>query len=258
MMLDSESTLAISAVKLLRKLSFVMLLKTLLSVVVFVFIVKQNVQAAGPERLYLTTQEWPPYQTYASDTIAGLSVNRLKCVLRQLEQPYQLTMTSWKNAQLLVQDGQQHGFFVAEQSKARDKYAIFSEPLIFHQWRWYFSDNLNNIDLTSEQTNQWQVSAEFGSNKWFYLHEQGFNVEKKPRNINALLDMLIHNEVDAILVDGIAMQIALKEQGMLSNSFRSQTMATKALGLYFHRNFIKKYPMFLSKFNQTITSCIEN
>jgi len=227
------------------------------SLVVFSYVFNHNAQAAGPERLYLTTQEWPPYQTYASGTIAGLSVNRLKCVLRQLEQPYQLTMTSWKNAQLMVQNEQQHGFFVAEQSEARDKYAVFSAPLLYHQWRWYFSNNLNNIDLSNDNKKKWQVSAEFGSNKWFYLHEQGFNVEKKPRNINTLLDMLMHNEVDAILVDGFAMQIALKEQGMLNNSFRSQLMATKSLGLYFHNNFVKKYPEFLPKFNQTITSCIE-
>jgi hypothetical protein len=214
-------------------------------------------KAAGPDRLYLTTQEWPPYQTYSSDTIAGLSVNRLKCVLRQLEQPYQLTMTSWKNAQLMVQSEKEHGFFVSEQSHARDQYAVFSAPLIHHQWRWYFSNNLSNIELSDVNKKQWQVSAKFGSNKWFHLHKEGFNVEKKPRNINTLLDMLMHNEVDAILVDGVAMQIALKEQGLLSNSFRSQLLKNKALGLYFHKNFVEKYPAFLPQFNQTITSCIE-
>lgn len=245
----SENTLPVVLLKLA--------LKILLSLLLLAYVVNHNAQAAGPERLFLTTQEWPPYQTYASGTIAGLSVNRLKCVLRQLEQPYQLTMTSWKNAQLMVQNKQQHGFFVAEKNKARDKYAVFSAPLIYHQWRWYFSNNLNNIDLSNDNKKRWQVSAEFGSNKWFYLHQQGFNVEKKPRNINTLLGMLMHNEVDAILVDGFAMQIALKEQGMLSNSFRSQIMATKALGLYFHKNFVEKYPTFLPKFNKTITSCIE-
>lgn len=223
----------------------------------FAYIFNNSVQAAGPERLYLTTQEWPPYQTYSSDTIAGLSVNRLKCVLRQLEQPYQLTMTSWKSAQLMVKNEEQHGLFVAEQSEARDKYAVFSAPLIYHQWRWYFSNNLTNIDLSNDNIKRWQVSAMFGSNKWFYLHQKNFNVEKKPRNINTLLDMLMHNEVDAILVDAFAMQIALKEQGMLNNSFRSQVMATKALGVYFHKNFVSKYPEFLPQFNQTITSCIE-
>ncbi len=229
----------------------------LLASTLLAYIFSGNAQAAGPERLKLSTQEWPPYQTYASETIAGLSVNRLKCVLRQLEQPYQLTMTSWKNAQLMVQNEQQHGFFVAEQSKARDKYAVFSAPLIHHQWRWYFSNNLNNIDLSNENKKQWQVSAEFGSNKWFYLHQQGFNVEKKPRNINTLFDMLMHNEVDAILVDGFAMQITLKKHGMLNDSFRSQVMDTKALGVYFNKKFIAKYPAFLPLFNQTITSCIE-
>ena len=216
-----------------------------------------KLSAAGPERLYLTTQEWPPYQTYLSDTIAGLAVNRLKCVLRQLEQPYEITMTSWENAQLAVRNEQQDGFFVAEQSAIRDKYAVFSAPLIYHQWNWYFSNSLNDTSLSATNKLKWQVAAKFGSNKWFYLHQQGFDVEKKPRNVNTLLDMLIHNEVDAVLVDGLAMQIALKKQGMLKDSFRSKYLASKALGVYFQKQFITKYPDFLTKFNQIIPSCIE-
>lgn len=217
----------------------------------------QSFALSGPKRLQLATQEWPPYQTYSSDTIAGLSVNRLKCVLRQLEQPYQLTMTSWENAQLRVQSEQLHGFFVAEQSALRDKYAVFSQPLIYHQWKWYFSNSLNDINISSMNKLKWQVAAKFGTNKWFYLHNQGFNVVKKPRNISTLLDMLMHNEVDAILVDELSMQIALKNKGMVKDSFRSKKTATKPLGVYFHKAFVAKYPRFMTEFNQAIPSCIE-
>jgi len=119
----------------------------------------------GPERLLLTTQEWPPYQTFSSDTIAGLSVTRLKCVLRQMEQPYQLTMTSWESAQLKVQNEQQHGYFVAEQTEQRDKYGVFSQPLIYHHWYWYFSNSLTDVSLTNINKLKWKVSAKFGTNK---------------------------------------------------------------------------------------------
>jgi len=213
--------------------------------------------AAGPERLQLATQEWPPYQTYSSDTIAGLSVNRLKCVLRQLEQPYKLTMTSWENAQLGLQSEQQDALFVAEKSVLMDKFAVFSSPLIYHQWHWYFSNSLNDINVSSTNKLKWKVAAKFGTNKWFHLHQEGFEVVKKPRNVITLLDMLMHNEVDAILVDELSMQIALKKRGMAKNSFRTKKMTTKPLGVYFHKNFVKKYPEFLAKFNQAIPSCIE-
>ena len=129
----------------------------------------------GPERLQLATQDWPPYQTYASGTIAGLAVNRVKCVLRQLAQPYQLTMTSWENAQLRVQSKQIDGLFVAEQTPLRDKYAVFSSPLIYHQWNWYFANSVNSTELSKANKLKWKVAAKFGTNKWFYLHENNLN-----------------------------------------------------------------------------------
>lgn len=224
---------------------------------ILILLHNSKVIAAGPERLLITTQEWPPYQTYSSETIAGLAVNRLKCVLRQLEQPYQITMMNWEDAQLAVQSAQQHAFFVAEQTTARDKYAVFSSPLIYHQWAWYFSNSLKDIELTTTTKLKWQVAAKFGTGKWFYLQENGFNSDKKPRNIKALTNMLIHNEVDAILVDELAMQIELKALDMRHNSFRTSTMASKPLGVYFQKSFINKYPGFLERFNQTIAECIE-
>jgi len=211
----------------------------------------------GPDRLLLTTQEWPPYQTFSSDTIAGLSITRLKCVLRQIEQPYQLTMTNWENAQLVVQNEEQHGFFVAEQTQQRDKYAVFSAPLIYHHWYWYFSNSLTDINLTQINKLKWKVSAKFGTNKWFYLHKNGYEVVKKPRNVESLLDMLMHNEVDAILVDDLALQVALKKSGMRRQSFRSHKVTTKPLGIYFQKKFIGKHPSFLPMFNQAISDCIE-
>ncbi len=212
---------------------------------------------SGPDRIQLVTQEWPPYQTYSSDTMAGLSVNRLKCVLRQIEQPYQLTMTNWEDAQLRVQSEQQDGFFVAEQTTLRDKFAVFSSPLIYHQWSWYFSNSLNDINLSSTNKLKWKVAAKFGTNKWFHLHNEGFDVVKKPRNVITLLDMLMHNEVDAVLVDELSMQIALKKKGMAKDSFRTTKMTTKPLGVYFNKNFVLKYPEFLPEFNQAIPSCVE-
>lgn len=211
----------------------------------------------GPDRLKLATQEWPPYQTYSSDTIAGLSVTRLKCVLRQMEQPYQLTMTTWENAQLRTQNAEQDGFFVSEQSNQRDKYAVFSAPLINHHWYWYFSNSLTDTNLSQINKMKWKVSAKFGTNKWFYLHKNGYEVIKKPRNVESLLDMLMHNEVDAILVDDLAMQVALKKLGMTNHSFRYEKVTTKPLGVYFNKKFIGKYPGFLPKFNQSITDCTE-
>ncbi|WDE05321.1 transporter substrate-binding domain-containing protein [Thalassomonas viridans] len=211
----------------------------------------------GPDRLLLSTQEWPPYQTYSEDQISGLAISRVKCVLRQMEQPYQLTMTNWAKAQLNVQNGVQHGFFITEKTPERDRYAVFSEPMISHHWYWYYSNALTDTSISDINKLKWKVSAKFGSQKWFYLHNNGYDVVKKPRNMKNLLDMLLHNEVDAVLVDELAMQVELKRIGMTANSFRNRRVATKPMGVYFNKQFVSRYPGFLEEFNQAVGSCSE-
>lgn len=227
------------------------------TLVYLLVLLPQQVLAFGPQRLQLSTQEWPPYQTYVEGKIAGIGVNRLKCVLRKIEQPYQITMTSWAKAQVNVQSGKHHGLFTTEQSPERDKYATFSAPLVNHHWYWYFSNSLTDTNLSAENKMLWRVSTKFGTNKWFYLHNAGYQVVKKPRNVKTLLDMLLHNDVDAILVDDLALQLELKRQGLSADSFKRKLVATKPLGVYFQNTFLQNYPNFLPGFNRAVTSCVE-
>ena len=48
-----------------------------------------------PERLLLATQEWFPYQYQENEEMKGPGIERVKCVMRVMDQPYQLTMTKW-------------------------------------------------------------------------------------------------------------------------------------------------------------------
>lgn len=212
-------------------------------------------KAIGPDRLLLTTQEWFPYQTYANEKMGGIALNRVKCALRDMAQPYQLTLTDWTKAQLRVKAGEQHGFFIAERSDERDSFATMSEPLVSHHWYWYFADALTDVSLSNVNKLRWKVSARFGTNKWFYLHNQGYNVVKKPRDINALLRMLLQSQVDAILVDEVALQQALKNTGMAAHSFRKKQVTSKDMGVYFQNQFLSQYPGFLARFNHAVQGC---
>ena len=84
----------------------------------------------GPARLQLTTQNWPPYQDYVDEEMRGLAIDKVKCALNKMGQPYQITMTAWSDAQLRVQSGLQHGFFVATQTAEREtNMPPFQQPL---------------------------------------------------------------------------------------------------------------------------------
>ncbi len=208
----------------------------------------------GPSRLLLTTQLWPPYQTHTDGQIDGLATLKAKCALGKMNQPYQITMTGWDRAQLLVQSGKQHGFFVATQNTNRDEYASLSVPLGHLKSSWYFAPGISpNISELSKLS--LKVSAKFGSNKWFQLKRQGFNVVKKPRNTKALLKLLKDREINAVLEDELVFRNELHKAGLPNDYFKSQLLETKPMGVYFLKSFLAKYPGFLDQFNNAAQLC---
>ncbi|QJY36090.1 transporter substrate-binding domain-containing protein [Vibrio europaeus] len=208
----------------------------------------------GPARLLLTTQEWAPYQEYKHGQMQGIALDKVKCILGKMGQPYQLTMTSWSDAQLRVHSGAQHGFFVATQTDERDEYATLSEPIAEQKLMWYFGpgvepkiDELSKLNL--------KFSAKFGSNKWFWLKRNGYNVVKQPRDAKVLLKLLKQREIDIALEDDLVFKSELDEAGLPSDFFQYQVLETKPMGVYFSNRFLTKYSGFLSAFNAAVFKC---
>lgn len=208
----------------------------------------------GPERLLLTTQEWFPYQYQEEGEMKGPGVESIKCVMKALKQPYQLTMTKWDKAQLMVEVGSQHGFFLASQNAIRDTYAVFSAPIDEQKWSWVFLSDAT--DVGSEKFKEHvEVAALFGSNKWFWLHKQGYRVERKPRSPDALLELLLNGEVGAILANDAVIDETIKKQGVSYRAISKKRIKSNPLGVYFSRNFVEKYPQFMDSFNSSAKKC---
>lgn len=207
-----------------------------------------------PERLLLTTQEWYPFQYSVDGEMKGRGIEKIKCIMREMKQPYQFTMTKWDNAQLLVEVGTQHGFFLASRNDVRDKYAVFSQPILEQKWSWFsLSDSIDVNQAMFKQ--QVEVAALFGSNKWFWLHNQGYLANKKPRSVKAMLELLISGDVGAILGNDDVVEQTIKKMGLSYRAISKTLVKRKPLGVYFSKTFSKKYPRFLPEFNLAIKRC---
>ena len=210
--------------------------------------------AQRPERLLLTTHEWYPFQYSTDGEMKGRSIEKIKCMLKVMKQPYQLTMTQWDKAQLLVEAGTQNGFFLASKNDARDRYADFSAPIIEQKWSWFsLSDSIGVNQMAFKQ--QVEVAALFGSNKWFWLQKQGYLATKKPRSAKAMVELLISGEVGAILGNDEVIEQTIKKMGLGDRAISKTLVEKTLLGVYFSKNFTKKYPNFLSEFNQSGSHC---
>ncbi len=208
----------------------------------------------GPARLLLTTQDWPPYQEYKEDKMQGLALDKVKCALGKMGQPYQITMTDWADAQLRVQNGTYHGFFSASQTKERDEFAQLSTAIAQQKLNWYFGsgvptslDELSKLNL--------KFTAKFGSSKWFWLKRNGYNVVKQPRDAKVLLRLLKQREIDVVLEDELVFRGALTAASLPADYFKHQEIAIKNMGVYFSHQFLKQYSGFLASFNAAIAKC---
>lgn len=210
----------------------------------------------GPSRLMLTTQDWPPYQTYENSEMQGIALDKVKCALGVMGQPYQLTMTTWSDAQLRVHGGGQHGFFVATQTSERDEYATLSEPIAQQTLNWYFGPGVKP-DINELSKLNLNFSAKFGSSKWFWLKRNGFNVVMQPRDAKVLLKLLKQREIDVVLEDGLVFERELEKASLPLDYFNSMNLDTKNMGVYFSNRFLKTYSGFLDSFNSAISKCKE-
>lgn len=208
----------------------------------------------GPARLLLTTQDWPPYQEYKEEKMQGLALNKVKCALGKMGQPYQITMTDWADAQLRVQNGVYHGFFSASQTEERNEYAQLSAAISQQKLNWYFGsgvpttlDELSKLNL--------KFSAKFGSSKWFWLKRNGYNVVKQPRDAKVLLRLLKQREIDVILENELVFQRALTAASLPTDYFKHKQNAIQEMGVYFSHQFLKQYSGFLESFNAAIAKC---
>lgn len=218
------------------------------------FFVQPTHAYSRPERLLLATQEWFPYQYQENGEMKGSGIEKLKCIMREMEQPYQLMMTQWDKAQLLTEVGSQHGFFLASHNSKRDEYAIYSDSVMDQNWSWFsLSDS---IDINSMMfKSQVEVVALFGSNKWFWLQKNGYQVSMKPRSAKAMVQLMLKGEVGAILGNDEVIEETIKQLGISYRAISKKQMKSQPLGVYFSKSFVKKYPRFLTEFNRTIQQC---
>lgn len=222
----------------------------------FILIVNSQFAVASqrPERLLLATQEWFPYQYQENGEMKGTGIQRVKCVMRVMDQPYQLTMTKWDRAQLMTEVGSQHGFFLASRNSKRDEYADYSASLEQQSWSWFSLSDSTELDNEMFKS-QVEVAALFGSNKWFWLQKNGYRVTKKPRMPKALIELMLNGEVGAILGNDAVIDETIKKMGISYRAISRTQIKSNPLGVYFSKAFTKKYPNFLNEFNTAVSQC---
>lgn len=209
---------------------------------------------SSPKKLLLATQQWPPYQTYNNNTLDGIAVRVVKCVLEKMNQPYEIKVYPWKRAQVMVERGKYHGFFAASKNEARDQYAVQSGVIAEQKWNWYvLNDSLLDPGDTSFKKKA-SVSARAGSNMRKWLEKNGYNIITEPKDTQSLFKILKVKRVDAVLGSELVAKDVIAKFN-LSDKIKIVLNRNKPLGVYFSKKFLSENPKFLEQFNRLIKEC---
>lgn len=87
--------------------------------------------AAGPGRLSLICDEWPPYQIVKNNQISGFSAAVVSTVLQRMGvAEIELSVYPWKRAVMMMKRGAADGLFSANYTKPRTAFARYPDEAI--------------------------------------------------------------------------------------------------------------------------------
>ncbi len=211
--------------------------------------------ASSANKIILTTQNWPPYQTKENDIVDGFAVQVVRCVLKKMGQPYEIKVVSWKRAQRMVKKGKAHGFFSASHNEIRDQYATISETIAAQKWNWYLLKENPMAPSDWSFKSKARVTAMFGSNMLTWLNKNGYNVFGHTQNTEVLIKLLIGKRIDAILANELVAKAVMEKTKTPPEIFKVYLNKDKPLGVYWSKKFLSENPGFLERFNRLIIGC---
>ncbi|TDO98037.1 substrate-binding periplasmic protein [Marinomonas balearica] len=209
------------------------------------------------DRVKLATQIWTPYQTVDQNgTIGGVAVDRVKCTMQKMGRPYEIHVMRWDKAQLMVETGHMDGFFSGSTNSQRATYATPSSPVVSEYLAWFIAPSVTQ-DLDDETSKyNLRYGAKFNTSKWLFLKRQGYNVIKKPRDADALLQMLWQGDLDVAYEYELVFEDSLKKAGIPLDYFKKVRLKKQDLMMHFSKNFLSETPNFLERFNASLEKCL--
>lgn len=212
------------------------------------------------EKIVLTTHNLSPYGFYkegeevkviADSTFQGPAVELVRDIMKRMNIELEIQVWPWERAQALVIDGLADGFICASQKDSRDNFAVMSEIIADQNWNWYLLEE-NPLDPNSKSFKEDAiVSGYIGSNMLKYMIENNYRIKGTPNTTENLLSMLLAKRIDAVMANNYVMaELIIKNN--VQRLIKTYTFMEKPLGVYFSKEFLKKYPNFLNEFNKYV------
>ena len=207
--------------------------------------------------LLITTHELSPYSFIdGHGAVRGFAVERVRCALARMQQPYQLQSMSWPRAQDEVLTGHAELLLAAARTPERDAYATASIAIAPQIWAWYLPVGSPLEPTARAFRQQRRVASLAGAATYAHLQQQGYLHLSEARDMEQLLASLLSGDVDAVLANNLSMD-QLLAQHQARPFVRALPYLDKPLVVYVNLAFSQAYPTFMPAFNDALAHCRE-
>ena len=196
--------------------------------------------AVAESTVKLATHDVYPHHYVENGEIKGMVIRQLQCAFNRMETPYRAEFGGWVDDELSLRTGKIDGIFAVSINDTRRAYGELSTPLATKNLYWYFSGTKLDVDKSNPLYRRYRVAAEFGSDEWFMIKRQRYNVRMKPKNADALVKMLINHEVDAILIDERVFEYQKNKANVGNLTFTRTRYKEIELGVLFSSAFLQQ------------------
>jgi len=175
--------------------------------------------AMAAERLYIFTENYPPYNAsksgegfaHSEDEITGICTDMVKAMLARVDYDYVMKMRVWSYAYDWVQGRENHGLFCTARTDEREDQFQWVGPLASIKWTLFAAPD-SDITLSSlEDARDMRIAGYKGDVMSDYLVSQGFNVVmSQSGDVNAR--RLVLGQADLWVTDGLVGPLVAKEE----------------------------------------------
>ncbi|MBD3640555.1 MAG: ABC transporter substrate-binding protein [Marinobacter sp.] len=174
--------------------------------------------ALAAERLYIFTENYPPYNAsksgqgfaHSEDEITGICTDMVKAMLARVDYDYVMKMRVWSYAYDWVQGRENHGLFCTARTDEREEQFQWVGPLASIKWTLFAAPD-SDITLSSlEDAKDLRIAGYKGDVMSDYLVSKGFNVVmNQSGDVNAR--RLVLGQADLWVTDGLVGPLVAKE-----------------------------------------------
>lgn len=201
--------------------------------------------------MILGVPQFKPFTYLENGQIKGDVLDEVKRILDASEIRFKIIFI--ENYSLLikaVKSKKIDGFFVATQNVERDRYAVFSKPIILDGFSWFILNDARYEFNSSDFKLHAKVGAVGKTNSFRIATRRGYQVYGQP--LPLLAQQFTHKTLDAVFATEMAFRYQLDNLPFSKKHYRIIKDSERPFGLYISKHYLQNNKNVMQTINANI------